>query len=361
MKRNTPTRIVETGRLVRGSSGQGVGWLQNLAERARNLRAQIVGINDRLTSPLQNGVPGAVTGELKFLADQNQTITIAQYPANPDMNPPDDARYITPLLVNPIVLAGQTYRIPIMFPPPGVFEAHNLVVGVEAGFTMFANQNRPGITPLNDYRQAVNSVGVGGGGGGPGVNGAYRGKGFVSDQPTEEIIQYSWQQQVLGNFAAFKTGRNGSGIAPYLPFAWNIIDEKSGRQYAQDWIPSGCLLNTRGNVADTLNFRNNDSELFEFDTPWIFERDAQVAFLFRPLMDLYQIAAADSQKPYYGGVTGDTTVDDLTGGRRFEEATVRVEFHGNRYYTDQDVLKDGARVTNAYDSTQRDRPERRNP
>ena len=321
MRRRTPTRVVETGRVVRGSSGQGVGWLQALAERMRNLRAQVAGIHARLNTPLRDGVPGAVAGERTFFADTNKTITIQNFPTNPDATPP---AAFTTLKVNPIILAGETYRIPIMFPPPGVFEAHNLVVGIEAGFTMFANVARMGLTPLNDYRQ-VFAIPAGT---------QYVGGGFVDESPANSVIQYTWQQQVLGDFCK---------VMPFLPFFWNIVDEKSGRQYAQDWMPHGALLNTRGNsIGRTTPVANPDSELFEFDTPWIFERDGQVSFLFRPIMDLYQIDATDATLPY-------GTTNDLSGGRRVEQATVRVEFHGNRYYTGQDVLKDGAFLTDGPD------------
>lgn len=329
MRRNIPTRVVETGRVVRGPSGQGVGWLQSLADRFRNLRAQVQGINERLTSPLGDGFPSAVTGELVFQADTNTTITIANYPTEPDEVPP--IAFIA-LNVNPIIRAGQTYRVPITFSPPGVFMAHNLVVGIEAGFTMFNNQMRPGITPLNDYREVKWTEGI-----------SPQGGAFVPP-PDIGAMQYTYQQQVLGDFA---------DVVPYLPYFWNIVDEKSGRQYAQDWMPCGALMNTRANVPFNIGTKGcqpiPDSELFEFDTPWIFERDAQVAFLFRPLMDLYQIDAADAQAPY-GGIKG------LSGGRRVEQATVRVEFHGNRYYERQDIFKDGAYVTNARDPSQKNIP-----
>lgn len=311
MKRIIPTRVVETGRVVRGPSGQPTGWLQSFVERAQNLRAQIQGINERIRSPLTHGVPACVMGEQLFKADLNKTITITDYPTDPDANPP---AAFTTLTVNPIIYAGRTYRIPIVFPPPGVFEAHNLVVGIEAGYTMFANRPQSGITPLNDYRQigTLNTL-----------------AGFLAASPASDAIQYTWQQQVLGDFTT---------IMPFLPYFWNIVDEKSGRQYAQDWMPCGALLNTRGNNQDrTAQVSIPDSELFEFDTPWLFERDGQVAFQFRPIMDLYQVAAADAQEPYGG-------VDDLSAGRRQEQALVRVEFHGNRYYTAQDTLRDGARV-----------------
>lgn len=301
--RRIPTRVVETGRLMRGPSGQGVGWLQPIVERARNLRERIQGIHARLNTNLANGVPSCVTGERTFIADTAQQITAAAFPINPDLLPAGPA-----LVMNPIILSGQTYRVPIIFTPPGVLQAHNLVVSVEAGFISFANQYRQGIESLSDYRN----------------NESY---GFLSASPADGVVRYSWQQQVLGTFSA---------VRPYLPFLWNIIDEKSGRQYAQDWLPHGALLNTRGGSGQ-YGVEEPDGELFEFDTPWLFERDAQVAFLFRPIMDLYQIDAADAQLPYGG-------VSDLSGGRRVEQATVRVEFHGNRYYTSQDVLKDGARV-----------------
>lgn len=317
MKRNNPTRIVETGRVMRGQSGQGIGWLQPLKERLTGLRAKIAGIHDRLSSPLRNGVPGCVLGEVTFVADTTQVISIPNYPMDPDAIPP--APFVA-LTVNPIFRAGQTYRIPILFPPPGVFEAHNLVVSIEAGYLAFADQNRPGITPLSDYRQIRDGGFLGG------VD------GFTKRDPSAGVIQYTWQQQVLNDFEASRS-------LPFMPFFWNIIDEKSGRQYAQSWLPHGALLNTRSVSTGSDQNDYPDSEFFEFDTPWIFERDGQVSFLFRPLMDLFQVDAACPVLPY-------GTADDRSGGRRVEQATVRVEFHGNRYYTAQDLLKDGAFVTN---------------
>jgi len=299
--RRIPTRVVETGRVMRGSSGQGVGWLQSLAERTRGIRAQLNGIHRRLTSPMIDGVPAAVSGELTFRANTQEAreVNIVN-----DANTGD----IVPSLCNPIVKAGQTYRIPIMFPPPGVLAVQNLVVTLEAGMTQVGGVNRPLLYALNDYPQ-TNLIG-----------------GF--DQVGAGTpIRFTWQQQVLGT--AWEN-------MPFLPFFWNIIDEKSGRQYAQDWMPHGALLNTRGN-----NVRIRvapDSELFDFDTPWLFERDAQVSFLFRPIMDLYQVAASSPVLPY----TSD--VDDRNQGRRNQQLTVRVEMHGIRHYDRQDVLKEGAFV-----------------
>jgi hypothetical protein len=99
-------------------------------------------------------------------------------------------------------------------------------------------------------------------------------------------------------------------------------------------MPHGALLNTRGNSTQVRIAP--DSELFDFDTPWLFERDAQVSFLFRPIMDLYQIDAAEPTLPYYS--------DDRNQGKRNQQLTVRVEMHGVRYYDRQDVLKEGAYV-----------------
>lgn len=324
-RRTNPTRVVETGRLARGSSGQPLGWLQSLGDRANQIMAKIMGVQDRLHSPFTNGVPSSVGGELTFKADINKTVTITSFPTDPDANPP---AAFTTLLVNPILLAGVTYKIPIQFSPPGVLRADKLVVGVEAGFLMFAGQNRPGITPLNDYRQ-LDTLG-----------------GFVVG-PAADAIQYTWQQQVLGNFAS---------VQPFLPFLWNIVDAKSGRKYANDWMPHGALLNTRGGARDGIA-QHNDSELFEFDAPWLIERDGEVEFHFRPIMDLYQIAANDATLPF----TGDDDRNPpgaTTAGARIWQATVRVEFHGNRYYDvqGQDVLKEGAYLTNDAQDTPVDLP-----
>lgn len=305
--RRLPTRIVETGRVVRGSSGQGVGWLQPIAERVRGLRAQLEGIQRRLSSPLVDGVPAAVSGELTFKSDTKEQIQV-NYPIDPQ------ALGIIPILCNPIVKAGQTYRIPIIFPPPGVLSVQNLVVTLEAGMTEAAGVSRPRIYALNDYLQTINT-------------GAFDNSGFFPP------YAFTWQQQILGDAWA---------TLPYLPFFWNIIDEKSGRQYAQDWMPHGALLNTRGN--STYIRVAPDSDLFDFDTPWLFERDAQVSFLFRPIMDLYQVDPAAEYPPPFVGPVYPYSFNDLNQGKRNQQLTVRVEMHGVRHYDRQDVLKEGAYV-----------------
>lgn len=308
MHKNNPTRTVSVERTMRGQAGQGTGWLESLQRRAADLKAQMQGVHARITSPFKNGFPSCAQGELQFNADLQTTITIANFPTDPETL--DAADFISPLLVNPIIRAGQTYRIPLTFTPPGVLMARYLSVGIEAGFTAFNNVPRSGLFMLGDYRQRAGGA-IGGGGfvASPG------GLGFQ--------LGYTWQQQVLGNFAE---------VVPYLPYFWNIVDEKSGRQYGQDLIPSGALLNTR--FLPTSSNKMPDSDMFEFDYPWLFERDAQVAFLFRPIMDLYQVAAGDATLPW--GTT------DLNGGRRTQQATVKVELHGTRYYDNRDIRKDGA-------------------
>lgn len=299
--RRIPTRVVETGRVMRGSSGQGVGWLQSLSERARGIKAQLNGIHRRLTSPMIDGVPAAVSGEATFLANTQEQVQVplpvfVTFPA---------AITIQQTLCNPIIKSGQTYRIPISFPPPGVLSVQNLVVTLEVGMQQFGGVNRPRLYALNDYLQ-TNTLG-----------------GFDSSPQ----YTFTWQQQILSD-------RGANQPLPFLPYFWNIIDEKSGRQYAQDWMPHGALLNTRGNNA---YYRvAPDSELFDFDTPWLFERDAQVSFLFRPIMDLFQVDASSAFLPYDS--------DDRNQGKRNQQLTVRVEMHGVRHYDRQDVLKEGAFV-----------------
>lgn len=318
MRRNNPTRVVETGRVVRGSSGQGVGWLQSLADQFRNLRARAQSVNDRINTPLREGVPGCVNGERKFSANAGVIVTTTNYPTSDPVNPQagSSGTSIATLLLNPIILAGQTYKIPITFTPPGVFEAHNLVVNIEVGLTKFANTNIPNLTPIADYRSYL-------------ITSGNISAGFVAENASASVIAWTNQRQVLGIFQQ---------EIPFLPYLWNIVDEKSGRQYAQNWMPSGALLNSRGFINPVGGRTvHTDSDFFEFDTPWLFERDAQVSFLFRPIMDLYQVDKSDATLPYI--------VDDKSGGARSEQANVVVEFHGNRYYEKQDVLKEGAYVT----------------
>ena len=250
MKRNNPTRVVETGRLMRGSSGQPAGWLQDLGERARVLEQKVAGILARLSTPLRDGVPGCVPAERVFEADTNTIVTIPNFP----IDPYNDGFPFLTLTVNPILRAGETYSVPVFFPPPGVFLAHYLVVGVEAGFTMFNGLNRPGISPVPDYISSMTLV------------------------PNVGVIRYTNQQQVLGTFTSAANHRKPT---PYVPFLWNIVDNKSGRKLSNTWLPSGLLLNSRLPLSHIAV----DSDLFEFDgAGWLFERDGQTQFLFRPLV-----------------------------------------------------------------------------
>jgi hypothetical protein len=307
--RRLPTRIVPTGRRADGSAGQGVGWLQSLANRLRGLQAQFEGLNMRLNTPLADGVPSAVSGELLFKAT-DERVTLTDFPISEQ-----GVSTVATIVVNPIIRAGQTYRVSLTLPPPGVFMAHNLFVTVEAGTVLFGGQQRPYITDLNDTRQD-----------------RLEGAGFVAG-PQLGNLNFSQQQQVLHGTPRFFSP-SPWGQNTYLPYFWNIIDEKSGRQYSQDWLPHGLLMNTRRSTESSEY--TADGEFFEFDTPWLFERDAQVSFLFRPIMDLYQIAATEAALLPY------PNTDDRAQGRRVQQATVRVEMHGNRYYTRQDVLKEGA-------------------
>jgi hypothetical protein len=311
--RRFPTRMIQTARKALGSAGQGVGWLEDLAVRFRQLNAQLAGVQRRLTSDLAYGVPSAVTGELLFKANTAESITL---PVFPFIEMPTTT--VANLVVNPIIKAGQTYRIPIMMPPPGVFMAHNLMVNIEAGVNLFGGQQRPYLTPLNDYRQDNNG-------------------GMISSSPLDGNLTFSQQQQVLNG----TTNKAVWGQQTYLPYFWNIIDEKSGRQYAQDWLPHGLLMNSRFGASNALTM-SSDGDFFEFDAPWLFERDAQVSFLFRPIMDLYQMAADQAPAIPGGTLRPYPTRDDLNQGTRNMQATVRVEMHGNRYYGRQDVLKEGA-------------------
>lgn len=306
--RRFPTRIIPTSRPANGAAGQGVGWLQPLEDRLQGLRAQLQGVYERLSSPLADGVPSAVTGEVLF--KQNEQVKI---PVKVVLFEEGGEPAFGTLLCNPILQAGQTYRIPITFSPPGVFMAHNLVVTVEAGWETapFTDggailQQRPLIWPLPDYRQNTNG-------------------GFL-DSASPLALNFSNQQQYLH----YGYDTSAWGQQTYLPYFWNIIDEKSGRQYSQDWLPHGLLMNRRFDALNAVGTNDSSGEFFEFDVPWLFERDAQVSFLFRPIVDLYN---QDLQ-----------ALRDLGAAVVPAQAKVCVEFHGNRYYTRQDVLKEGARL-----------------
>lgn len=193
--------------------------------------------------------------------------------------------------VNYIVRSGQTYDIEVPYNAPGIFVARAITVTVQA--------RRPEAPGVSWYRMSY--------------AGAQR-RGAAS----------------VGN-STLKISDTVTTTFPNraVSFFWNLQDPRSGRQYADDLVPDLHLL------PGTPSIQVSDGGTLAFHAPWVMERDSQLTFKFRPITDIVQRAVSAGGQPY-------TT--DQENSKRDNSVRVKVELLGNRYFTDQDMLRKGATI-----------------
>ena len=110
-----------------------------------------------------------------------------------------------------------------------------------------------------------------------------------------------------------------------VSYVWNLIDRDSGRRLADDWISQQALL--PGGFQSQV-----DGNLFEFPTPWLFERAGTLDFQFRLTNPIMQLDTADPFNPF------DWDDHENNGAERNMRVTVRVELHGTKFYSSRDKL-----------------------
>lgn len=106
-----------------------------------------------------------------------------------------------------------------------------------------------------------------------------------------------------------------------LSYMWGLSDPRSGKRFSSDLMSCFSLLYP---TKVDAGFRESymPGSMLKFDAPWVMERDSQFQFAFRPITNINQTAGQDLD----------------------HQVRVRVEVHGTRYFTDQDMLRKGARV-----------------
>lgn len=199
-----------------------------------------------------------------------------------------------------------TYEIPVIFPPPGVFEARFLRVNITQRL----------FSPTEGVQQL-----------------------YVPMNPA-----MSYSDAAAANAGGVQTVKWSVAPNRFVQFFWNIIEGKSGRQLSDEMIPDALLLpalaaapsltsgSTRPFIADSGDIG------MELDAPWLFERDADIRFLFRPITPVIQPAADSGFSPY---AFDDREVNNTI---RNSAVTVAVELHGGRLYDDSDAQRQGARL-----------------
>lgn len=291
-----------------GASAWG-GWVRPLPDLIDQLRADVEGLQLRVKDPVGPGVPAAYQGVKVFLPETAE-FNVDTLQTHVGTNP-----------CNFVVRDGTTYEIPIVFPGPGVFIARYLKVSIYQRLFVPA-YNGPVFLPVMTNTQA-----------------------FV-------VAHTSWTTKFsvppVQPFQA--TGKKPLGAINYF---WNIIDTKSGRKLADDLVSHMMLLprtymplDDGGASPSILEIASlPDGDLLELDAPWVFERDGQVAFLFRPITPMLQFASSIS------GNTAGYGFDDRENSVRNQSVTVTAELHGYRYETDQDAIRAGV-LTREQDGVQ---------
>lgn len=219
-----------------------------------------------------------------------------------------------------------TYEIPISFPPPGLFLARFMSVRITQR-VFVADVGVLQIPMLSGNFFLKLSYDAGYAAGGP----------FGRFQTPK--YAFPIDTAVAGG-VAYETG---SVLSRRINFFWNLIDKKSGRQFSDELMPDQLLLpqgiEASASLAPaTLGTEGNANGYLEFLAPWLFERDGEAAFLFRPITPVIQPTAASGYS-----ATGAGSLEKANTSRD-TSVTVQVELHGTRYYGMRDLLGKGARV-----------------
>lgn len=314
MKRPTHTPKSNPLKTTKGSFW--TGWTKPLQDVVHTLEADIASLYARLQSPIHKGRPASYAAYRDFTPEQS-IVQVDTEQTGEGTNP-----------CNYVVRDGQDYSIPLIMPGPGVFVAHELNVAIfqrhvsAAQQEMFAEM-RPNAFPFSGSVMFNGNLNV------------------VQPYFTTKFSIYP-QQTVIPQ--QFPVPPESSRTINYF---WNMIDTKGQRLLADAYISQMAMTPRSLPVGQNAAFEENgvvaynrtpDGDFFKFPTPWVFERDGQVNFTFRPITPVFQFDSSIS------GVDVGMPYDDRVNGVRDQRVRVQIEIHGYRYETDQDLIRAGALV-----------------
>jgi len=287
----------------------------------QRLKRRIQSVRARLGQPTTEISiwPSAVAGQHVFKPSA-EVVQVDTAQLNAGTNP-----------VNVVVPSAKTTNIRMIFPGPGVFIGRWLKANL---YMRLHDPQLKGDTVA--WLPVVSNTGVWGS------------TTDVLNVPfTTRFSVFPRQPQTP---AAYGNGVGASRLTPpALNYFWNMKDERSGRMYSDRELSHMMLLpNTwqrsgDDQVADPLGgapvgYPVADGDLFDLKCPWVFERDGQATFFFRPITDLYQFASSLSGTDPIVGLP----FDDRENGVRDQSMKVQVEMHGLRFETMQDAVHAGA-------------------
>jgi len=306
-----------TIRLSAGTGSRWTGWQKRVSDTLDQLSADVEGLALRLQRPARPGIPASYQATRVFQPEGSAVVDTEQDGASAN-------------LVNYVVRDGQTYDIPCKFTGDGVFVVNRVKVAIT---------QRVFVTPLGrpvDIPCPVNQVGF--------ANRLLAVDGQANAQ--------AWTTK----FSVFPKQPEGLVTGAFVPEAvlfgavtyfWNMRDDRTGRYLSNNLMPCTELqpnyvapahAQASADARPIMRVPISDGGFYEVRTPWMFERDGQATFQFRPITPIFQF---DSSLAGTDAAVG-LTYDDREGGRRIQPVTVAVEYHGYRYRTDQDAVRAGA-------------------
>jgi hypothetical protein len=306
MKDRRPLQIGHAPRFVQPNSGTPIGWLASIKDQITRLQKEVEGVALRLARPApKDAEPAAVVGKMVF---SPETYTFAfDYLQNG----------VSSVQSQYVLRDGMTYEIPVVFPPPGVFIARAAQVSVVQ--RLFVPDVGVMQVPMH-------------------YGNFFMDQGATGATQTFQTKKYSFPDN---------TDTSRIYLSRRLSFLWNLIDMKNGVRFSDELMSDLLFLpqdfgtprsggSGSGSLANLPTAATNG--YLEFPTPWLFERDAQLTFQFRPITPVIQPTANSGYSPY--------PFDDReqTGIVRDSSVTVQIEIHGTRYLSLQDAARQGALV-----------------
>lgn len=291
-------RTNDAPRVVQPASGQPIGWLQPIKSQIVRLRKELQGLELRVGRQLGAGEPAAIVGRRVFLPDDSYTFNF-DYLQNG----------VSSVLSQYVLRDGITYEIPIVMPPPGVMLMRSMQV------KLYQRVFVPNVGPMQVAMEYGNY---------------FLPEGITTVNDSIQTRKFSFPDN---------TSPASLVYSRRMSFLWNLVDTKSGSQFSDELLSDQALLPQGMGVPTTGGIRpGTTGRYLEFDTPWLFERDAQLTFFFRPINPVIQPTANSGYLPY---PFDDREQNNLV---RNSAVTVQIELHGTRYVDEQDARREGARI-----------------
>jgi hypothetical protein len=313
---------------LREGSDTPVGWIYSIEQKTRQVYQEVEGLNLRLGTNYEGGVPCAYIGEKLFRPEEQSFDIIPSYVG--------DVGFAGTQPVNYVVRSGQQYSIPVVVDGPGVFAARYLKVSVSQRFYFppFNPAAIPGLPgngmggpiwfplpPMDFYQTGVPDIGAPAG---PFTNNISTQKYSLLANTTFPMLNGVTE----GNINQKANSSRVLGVN----FFWNIVDQDSQRRYSDALIPDSLLLR-QGSTSPV------DGNLLRFSTPWLFERAGVIDFNFFPITDVLQLDPTATIPAMQQTTAPNAAIDDLEGGKRDQSVLVKVELHGTKYYDKWDYIR----------------------